>query len=87
MLSGWGTLGLGAEGSARHFISHPLRDHAMVFIPIRAPHSYANEAEKTLLLSVHAPALLPDDSDTYRLDNRGAIGETIGFRRNVPKKR
>ena len=84
VISGWGTLGLGAEGSARYFGSQPLRENGMVFIPAGAPHSYRNESEKTLLLIVRGKGgELHEDS--YSVNDRGEVGPSLGLRAQIKK--
>ncbi|RMG18023.1 MAG: hypothetical protein D6731_03085 [Planctomycetota bacterium] len=70
VISGWGTLGVGNEGTARNFISQPLRERSLVYLPPLHPHSFADEGGRTILLALDAPPLPRLEEDTVAVPTR-----------------
>lgn len=80
LIGGWGTMGLGSEGSARHFMSYPLRERSMALIPAHSPHGYSNESDRTLAISISGPSLEAGAEDSFPIGERGEIGRSAAFR-------
>lgn len=94
VLEGFGTLGHGEDGPpvetdageetleiSRGFVSSAIRTKSLLYLPTRTAHSFLDEANPTLALSISAPEL-GDDPDTYAVpDNAQAQqGEVPRYR-------